>query len=630
MLCWPSADWKIALPLVDAGLMPTLGSLINEGVIADLSSIQPTLDPITAWSAATGCTPDVHGILSWLEPGGADGVRPGSSASRRVPALWHLLNGHGLKTCVAGWPVSHPAEAVDGASISDHFTNAGEAPARGSIYPPHLEESLSGLRIHPDELDPGHVLPFIPRLAAASPEDPRPDLIRRIISDCSSLHAATTWLMEREPWDFFAAYYGLIDRFSFHFMPYHPPAAPGDGELYAPAVIGAYRFQDMMLERLIQLAGEDATVILFSDHGYHSDHLRPPYAPGPNAQAAQAWHRPTGLLCIKGPGFKKDERIWGASILDLVPTALSFYELPIPSDLPGRTLIDAFESPPAVTRASPMRPAYCTTNPSLDPDTRKVMLGSLAGRCLIEDPSPEPDQVRRNCALALAQVHIEARRARQAADLLEPFSEEDPNNHLLRLTLTVAYFTLGDLARCRQLLDGIPDSNVMGAYLRGMIAAADGDSAGALAQLARATEPSVPRLSTEIGNLYLRMRKWPEAERAFQRELESDPASAEAHYGLSVACASQNRFEEAAREASLAVQLRYEFPEAHLQLGLTLLPLNQPLRAAQSLERCLSLRPDTIEAHLSLAAIHEQFTRNKDKAAFHRKRVRSLRAAGRT
>ena len=36
-----------------------------------------------------------------------------------------------------------------------------------------------------------------------------------------------------------------------------------------------YRFHDMMLETLLTLAGPEATVILVSDHGFHSDHLRP-------------------------------------------------------------------------------------------------------------------------------------------------------------------------------------------------------------------------------------------------------------------------------------------------------------------------------------------------------------------
>ena len=67
----------------------------------------------------------------------------------------------------------------------------------------------------------------------------------------------TRWrprLMETEPADFTAVYYDAVDHFSHAFMPYHPPRLEWvneeDFELYKDVVRGAYRFHDMMLERL--------------------------------------------------------------------------------------------------------------------------------------------------------------------------------------------------------------------------------------------------------------------------------------------------------------------------------------------------------------------------------------------
>jgi len=41
-----------------------------------------------------------------------------------------------------------------------------------------------------------------------------------------------------------------------------------DFDIYKDVVDGAYRFHDMMLERLLKLAGDDTTVIIVSDQGF--------------------------------------------------------------------------------------------------------------------------------------------------------------------------------------------------------------------------------------------------------------------------------------------------------------------------------------------------------------------------
>ena len=100
--------------------------------------------------------------------------------------------------------------------------------------------------------------------------------------------------MEIEPADFTAVYYDAVDHFSHAFMPYHPPrlewVKEEDFELYKEVVRGAYRFHDMMLERLLQLAGPETTIILCSDHGFESGAKRPRATPREPAGPA-VWHR---------------------------------------------------------------------------------------------------------------------------------------------------------------------------------------------------------------------------------------------------------------------------------------------------------------------------------------------------
>ena len=107
-------------------------------------------------------------------------------------------------------------------------------------------------------------------------------------------HSVATAVMESEPWEFMAIYYTGIDHFCHGFMQYHPPQMPNtrdeDFEMYKDVIKGAYQFHDMMLERLLQLAGDDTTVILCSDHGFQSGSFRPGGTPREPAGPA-IWHR---------------------------------------------------------------------------------------------------------------------------------------------------------------------------------------------------------------------------------------------------------------------------------------------------------------------------------------------------
>lgn len=337
---WDSADWKIIHPLLDAGELPGLARLVEGGASGNLTTLEPQLSPILWTSIATGKMAYHHGVPGFTEVDpGTGAVVPVSAATRKCRTLWEILGEHGLRSHVVGWFATHGEEGHPGCVVSSMFghppgTEVGAdsadwpPPPPGTYWPPELAESMNDLRVGPHDIDPDQVLRlFVPDGHTVDQEkDKRLWLLATKLAESWSIHNAATHLLAGEPdWDFMAVYYRAIDEISHLFMPYHPPRMAGipeaDFNLYKHVVAGAYRLHDLFLSRLVQLAGPDAAIVLVSDHGFHSDHLRPRFTPRVPA-GITVWHRPQGVFIASGPGFARDGLVYGGRLLDVTPTIL--------------------------------------------------------------------------------------------------------------------------------------------------------------------------------------------------------------------------------------------------------------------------------------------------------------------
>jgi predicted AlkP superfamily phosphohydrolase/phosphomutase len=234
--------------------MPNLQRLINAGVMGNLSTLRPTYSPLIWNSIATGMVPDKHGILGFTEVDEATHeVRAATSLSRKVKAVWNILSQKGLKTRVINWFAGHPAEPIHGVCISELFGRAAAHPrepasgvSKGVVHPAALESKVAELFVRPQDIGFPTIGLFVPRFKEVDQtNDHRLEVIACQLAECLSVHAAATWAMEREPWDFAAAYYGAIDHFCHGFMRFHPSRMPWvnerEYELYNDVINSAYR-----------------------------------------------------------------------------------------------------------------------------------------------------------------------------------------------------------------------------------------------------------------------------------------------------------------------------------------------------------------------------------------------------
>ena len=64
----------------------------------------------------------------------------------------------------------------------------------------------------------------------------------------------------------------------------------------------------------------------------------------------EGMHHPRGVLLMKGPGIARGVELKGTTNLDILPTVLTLLGVPVPRELPGRVLSEAFEGGGAPTR----------------------------------------------------------------------------------------------------------------------------------------------------------------------------------------------------------------------------------------------------------------------------------------
>ncbi|MGA0901105.1 MAG: alkaline phosphatase family protein [Luteolibacter sp.] len=653
LIGWDSADWKIMHPMMDAGLLPGIQSLVERGTSGNLTTLDPQLSPMLWTSIATGKMAYHHGVPGFTEVDPLTGaVVPVSAATRRCRTVWEMLGEHGLRSNVVGWFATQGERDLPGHVVSNMFCHVKAddpdqdpaewpPPPPGTFWPPELEETMRGMRVGPHEIDPSHLLRlFVPDAAGIDQaKDRRLWILAKHLAESFSIHNAAVRLLETDQdWDFFTVYYRAIDEICHHFMHYHPPrmegVPEGDFERYQRVVEGAYRLHDLMLIRLMALAGPDTAVVLVSDHGFHSDHLRPKFTPSVPA-GITVWHRPQGALIASGPGIKKDELVYGARLLDVTPTILNYFGLPVGRDMEGRVLHELFEDFQPIEAIETWEKPGCITTPrpALGENANRAMLQQFVDLGYIEEVPADPGQAaectRRENDWNMARAAIHGGRYEMALPLLEecfhaaPF-RSDYAQMLIQsqLALGLSDEAQGTIDRLMESLGGNPSIDL----LRAFIAIQRQDHEAALAWLAPLAERESDNLQLQImlSRSHLALRRWDDAEAAARRVLNIDPHNPQASCVLARIRIHQKQPMQAVDVALEAIGMQYGNPMGHFLLGVALAQMEQWEPAATALRNCLQLNPNFFRALKLLARVHRA-TGDRDIAADLESRLQVVR-----
>lgn len=660
---WDAAEWKVMEPLMDRGLMPTLKKFLSEGISGKMATLDPPFSPMLWTSIATGKRAYDHGILGFIEPTpNGDALRPVMSTSRKVKALWNIFTQNGLKSNVVGWWPSHPAEPINGVMVSNFYQNFKDPLDKpwpmpdGTVHPPEMVETLKELRVHAEELSLPLISNYIPKVKSLLEKytpiqnDEKADselkkraqaYLNRIngvaknMATCASIHNAGTYLMRNTEWDFMAVYFDTIDHMCHIGMKFHPPKmenADQDAfDQFNQVVTAGYRYHDMMLERQLNLIDEDTTVLILSDHGFHPDNLRPKSLPNEPASPAYE-HSPFGMFAMKGPGIKKGEKIFGASLMDITPTILHLFGLPVAQDMEGKVLHQIFE--PDVSDAVDYIPSWeevpGEAGRHKDTDQTNTWASREAMQQLIDLGYIEkPDEnIGKNVENAvseskyyLARNYINGNKYAEAIGILEEIHQKSPEITRYALRLANVYLSTRRYKKCKEIIEKIktikdyPEVKVK--YIEGLLYLYTykiRKGTKILEELKGKSQS--PNLFFQIGRANNIRYRWKEAEADFKKAIEIDPNNNLSYHGLGVSYLRRNRLEEAAENFLIAIEINNNMPQSHYCLGETLMKMGMNDQAIEAFQMALYFQPNFVRAHKWLADLYK-LTGNQEMAQKH-------------
>jgi predicted AlkP superfamily phosphohydrolase/phosphomutase len=365
MLLLDGASLDYVLPRVAEGRLPAFSRLLDRAAVMDLATIRPT-QPDPVWAAvATGMYPSKNGVRSAASYFARHDARPvdllpdycfsrglvhlgfirdqpNAATTWRARPLWSIASQAGVSVGVARWPLTYPAEDVNGFIVSDRFHQLV-----GSIA--EFDRAAS----------PPDVLPELEREFTEPEADPDPQLAVNPVAEGTP--EASAWrrdrmysramrtLAERMAPRLTALRYDGLDTVGHYYLRYTQPRTFRDvpeeeRRRFSQVIDRYYAFVDE--EVGVALDGIRPGDLLLIVSGFGMQPVSPLKATIGrllrNANISGTHERaPDGFLIAYGNAAEPGRRPRG-SIVDVTPTVLYFLGLPVARDMDGFARADLF------------------------------------------------------------------------------------------------------------------------------------------------------------------------------------------------------------------------------------------------------------------------------------------------
>lgn len=361
--------WNTLDPMIERGVLPFFKKLKAQSAWGHLKTLKPTISPLIWTSIATGQDTYKHEVKSFTEKGADGSMTVVDSQTKKAASLWSILNLYQKKSAVINWWVTYPPERLNGVMVSDMFIKTKllkdkkqreqmwDTVFPRKYFPPLLEllkgdfkklQQDKGIPDFPkmyNELNPGEEALTLPVF----------NLYDGFVMQELLVEKVTNYLLKRESFDFFATYFVLPDITQHMVLSMLPPdyklklkdkfvngtlTPEEQSEVQGrinEILIPIFQYADSLVEQLMTHPDyQDATFFIVSDHGFE-------FVPGGYDHKVDVPGRepPAGIFIARGPEIKKGF-VPDISVLDLAPSVLHLFGLPVGEEMDGKVREEIF------------------------------------------------------------------------------------------------------------------------------------------------------------------------------------------------------------------------------------------------------------------------------------------------
>lgn len=240
--------------------LPNIKEMLRHSVYGRMMSTIPP-STIVAWnSMLTGKDPSFFDVYSYTFKDEENKTQLTNSKNVKEARLWKLLEKYGKRSIILNVPLTYPVEELNGIMISDFLTPEFNDK---SVYPLKLKNEIK------EKYGRDYIFDVGVGLAGYKQFDTE-QMIQKVYEMTEMQLDVAFNLIQKEKWDFCMTVLIGSDRMQhtmWRLFDKTHRRHPGKNQ-YQAAIRDYYTYLDKKIGELKELLGEDAYLIIASDHGF--------------------------------------------------------------------------------------------------------------------------------------------------------------------------------------------------------------------------------------------------------------------------------------------------------------------------------------------------------------------------
>lgn len=596
LLAFDGLDWDCIQLYCDNGHLPHFSKLLEQSAAGIMPAPVQSSAALVWTSLMSGVREETHGVLSDLEYG--PGELSGQSVTQskvRVPRIWEYADAQGKASHVLGWPATLPAKIQHGVIVANgvQYMDAGVKDVwplhPESVYPSPWREEVMDYRIIADDIPQAYVddlLRYTTPVLAEKLRVPSTLLLAQILS----LHSLGLKMVDTAQWQFLAL---RFDTLPFVYgLPFQIPFDASPFNYF----LGWYKLIDAMLGKYMSCLSDADYLMVLSDRGV------PQQLTGkPDSIFSQ---QGSGLVCITGPGIKKDSVLPKVSETDICPTLLTMLGLQAHEKLLGKSLFNSAVtlSPIEVPHAWPKADMALS---DVLPSQKNIASESLLAQD-VDLPTADfsglykiRDQVCVQQLFALAHASRQKGNLQPAKEVLQTLISIEPNHIPALIMLSRTLLELNALDESSRLVEQyqhLKNGPIWTNLIDGMLALGSRHYERAAACFERLLNyQNVPvNIYLWYADALIKLNKYQDAKTQLEKAVKQGTEVLQAWQKLSFVQMQLGQLEEALLACNQAIAMQPTNPDLLINRFEIKMYLGQSRSARQDLQRALKIKPDII------------------------------------